>query len=60
MVKRIIFLCLISCFLWSSPVWAKNPVLLLPGINSDSEQVYKKGCLITTLKNAGESVANDF
>ncbi|MEW6608665.1 MAG: hypothetical protein AB1414_14670 [bacterium] len=54
MIKRIT-LGLIFTVLWCSNALAKYPVLILPGINSTSQDM-KNGCLVKTLKNAGIDV----
>ncbi|MEW6618763.1 MAG: hypothetical protein AB1422_05365 [bacterium] len=55
MLAKKVALCLILNLLWSSIAFAKYPVLILPGINSTSQDM-KDGCLVTTLKNAGIDV----
>ncbi|MEW6609262.1 MAG: hypothetical protein AB1414_17765, partial [bacterium] len=52
MFKRIIALGLIGSLFWLTPALAKNPVLLVHGTFADSK-MWKEGCLITTLMNAG-------
>ncbi|MDI6736582.1 MAG: hypothetical protein QME42_10420, partial [bacterium] len=54
MFKRIALGLVLGLF-WISPTFAKNPVLIVHGINGDS-QSFKDGCLVTTLKNAGMQV----
>lgn len=46
---------MVSSLFWLSPAFAKNPVLLVHGINADSE-MWRKGCMAKTLKNAGLDV----
>ncbi|MEW6620182.1 MAG: hypothetical protein AB1422_12760 [bacterium] len=52
MIKRVIALGLVGSLFWLSPAVAKNPVLLVHGTFADSK-MWKEGCLITTLMNAG-------
>ncbi|MEW6618761.1 MAG: hypothetical protein AB1422_05355 [bacterium] len=55
MFKRVIALCLVSSLFWLSPAFAKNPVLIVHGLNGDS-QSFKDGCMVKTLQNAGLQV----
>ncbi|MEW6609626.1 MAG: hypothetical protein AB1414_19635 [bacterium] len=51
MIKRIALGLVLTLF-WLNPAFAKNPVLIVPGINSISQDM-KDGCLVKTLQNAG-------
>ncbi|MEW6620180.1 MAG: alpha/beta fold hydrolase [bacterium] len=55
MFKRTIILGLVGTLFLLSPAFAKNPVLIVHGLNGDS-QSFKDGCMVKTLQNAGFDV----